>query len=206
MKKAAMIFLSLVVVMFLATRVQAELVFDLDFGQDGIAEQKLDGVDYWELTPSEVVWIDVYVSNVPDPGLISFGIDIAYDPSQLGVTPGTETYMPNWYITSAADISTPGDIIMKGGRMFPGLAGDNIKLGTIELHCEAIGLSDIWLYDTDRCGGFDDFVLADGSGLDDEFCATGIKLGSVNNVPIPGSFLLLASALFGLVGIKRKSI
>ena len=205
MKKAAMVFLSLLVVMFLATRVQAELVFDLDFGQDGAAEVKVGGVDYWELHPSEVVWIDVYVSNVPDPGLISFGIDIVYDPTQIEVTPGTDIAWANWYLGPGVIHEIP-EIEMKGGRMYPGLAGDNIKLGTIELHCEAIGLSDLWLYDADHCGGYDDFVLSDGTVLDHEFCATGIKVAAINNVPIPGSFLLLASALFGLVGIKRKSI
>jgi hypothetical protein len=178
--------------------------FKLDFGQDGSFE------DTWILDPSEVVWIDVYVSNIPPPGLISMGFDIEYDPRQLAVTPGTAVDAANWYINPQVNIDTPGEIEMKGGRVFPGLydplsglAGNDIKLGTIELHCILPGISDLWLFDSDRQGGYDDFVLQDGTVLDVQL-KDGVKVGTIINTPIPSAVLLLGSGLVGLLGFRRR--
>jgi len=71
---------------------------------------------------------------------------------------------------------------MKGERLEPGLSGDNIKLGTIELKCVAGGISELWLYDSDRGGDHDDFLLMDGRVLDEQI-VNGVNLAEVNNVP-----------------------
>ena len=64
---------------------------------------------------------------------------------------------------------------MKGGRI-TGLSGDNIKLGTIELKCKALGISELWLYDSDRGGDYSDFLLMDGKVLDYQI-VNGVEIG-----------------------------
>jgi hypothetical protein len=110
--------------------------------------------DKWNLKPCEVVWLEMYISEVPkgeravpdDPfsiGLLSMGLIANYDPDQLAVTDGTEVYTPNWYMSPKTDTSVDGVVDMIGGRLYPGLYGDDIHLGTIELHCKAIGCSPV---------------------------------------------------------------
>jgi hypothetical protein len=130
------------------------------------------------------------------------GLDLVYDQAQLAVLGAKIDSPTNWWFGSA-NTSVPGEVEMRGMRVV-GLPGDNIKLGTIELKCIAPGLSELWLYDSDRGGSYDDFVLADSTVLDEQI-SKGIMVGAVNNVPIPGSLLLLSSALLGLVGLKRRS-
>jgi hypothetical protein len=197
LKKSLALILTMFMVVGFSSLASAALMFNLDFGQDGTYE------DYWEMDVDDEVYINIYVSDVPSDGLISMGMDITYDISQLAVTAGTEVYTSNWYVSPSVDSSTPGSIIMKGGRMYPGLEGDNILLGTIELHCIAPGLSEIWLFDSDGQGGYDDFVLANGTVFDGEL-ADGIKLAEINNVPIPGALVLLGSGLVGLIGLGRR--
>ena len=153
----------------------------------------------------------MYISDVPtgelavptDPdsiGLLSMGLIASYDPSQLEVTTGTDRDKSIWWMGPPTDISTPGVVDMKGGRLYPGMYGDDIHLGTIELHC-IYQPACSFLTLIDHPYPYDDFVLADGTVLDGT-----IEYGSIeiNNVPIPGAILLLGSGFLGLVGIKRK--
>jgi len=203
MKRLLVLLMAGFMVIGFAMTASAALEFNLDFGQDGSYEDSIT------LNPSESVLIDLYVSNVPAPamqGLISMGLDITYDPAQLAVTPGTEVYMPNWYVSPQVDLSRAGEIEMKGARLPPGLpmAGDDVKLGTIELHCIAPGMvSELWLFDSDRGGSYDDFVLVDGTVLDGDI-VKGVKLATIVNTPIPSAVLLLGSGLIGLLGFRRK--
>ena len=198
MKRLFVLVLALFIVFGLANLVRADLIFNLDFKQDGNYE------NYWELKPGETVLIDIYVSNVPDSGLISMGFDIVYDQTQLEVvSAGIDS--TNWYIGSVQHTSP--EIEMKGGRI-TGLSGDNIKLGTIELKCKALGISELWLYDSDREYGFghyNDFVLANGTVLDYQI-VNGVKLAEINNVPIPSTLLLLGSGLIGFLGLSRRML
>ena len=51
-------------------------IFDLDFG---------GGYDTSHtMNVGENVFVDVYVSNVPAAGLISFGFDLTFDPTPTG--------------------------------------------------------------------------------------------------------------------------
>ena len=135
------------------------LVFNLDVGQDGTFDT------FWLAQPGMPVLIDIYVSEVSEPGLIGIGFDLIYDPELLEVSNRTEVFTDNWPL-STVDLNTPGIIEMKGCRFGSGLAGNLIKLGTIELIPVSMGISSIWLFDTDRGGTIADFVLGDGKVLD----------------------------------------
>ena len=50
-----------------------KLVFNLDFGQDGNYETS------GNLALNDTIRADLYVSNVPNPGLISMGFDLVYN-------------------------------------------------------------------------------------------------------------------------------
>jgi len=137
----------------------AELVFDLDFRQDGIYETS------WPLKAGGVVSIDIYVSNVPEPGLGAMGFKMTYDPMKLQVVPGgTGVDTVNWskpFAEPYMDLSTSGEILMAGFRMGQGLSEDNIKLGTVKFQCVAPGVSELSLLD--RGVDYDGFVLSDDS-------------------------------------------
>ncbi|NWH03819.1 hypothetical protein [Desulfobacter latus] len=208
MKKSVFVCFLLIMVFGWAGMASAALTFDLDFGQDGVYE------DYWELQPSEFVFIDLYVSGIPAEangpivtnilGLAGMGIDIVYDPSAVEITPGTELKMPK--IFGSTDFSTPGHIFMLGQAMpaQDGIYGDDILVGTIEFHCIApTGITELWLYDSDHGAGFDDWGLFDGTVLDADISG-GVLLGRINQTPVPGALLLLGSGLLGLAGVKRK--
>lgn len=198
MKRLFILVLALFMVFGLTNLVKADLMFNLDFEQDGNYE------NYWELKPGETVLIDIYVSNVPSPGLVDIGFDIVYNSDQLEVA-SANIEKGNWDRKDSRVTRTFLEIEMIGGRLESGLSGDNIKLGTIELKCKALGISELWLYDSDRGGNYDDFVLANGTVLDDQI-VNRVKLAEINNIPIPGTLLLLGSGLIGLLGLGRRML
>ena len=216
MRKFLTIVLAVFMVLGFSAMASATLTFNLDFGQDGSYE------DYWELLPSEFVFIDLYVSGVPSgepiynyqndvwiKGLLNMGIDIVYDPAAIEITPGTEFRMDP--MSGTADWSTPGHIFMEGSDMLTfimgrdGLYGDDILVGTIELHCLGpFGITELWLYDLDHGGPFSDWALLDETVLDGDISG-GILLAEINQVvPIPGAVWLFGSGLIGLVGLRRR--
>jgi len=195
MKRLFVLVLALFIVFGLANLVRADLIFNLDFEKDGNYE------NYWELKPGDTVSIDIYVSNVPSPGLVRMGVDIVYDSDRLEVV-SADIDWTNWHRGPGVQHTIP-EIEMKGERLEPGLSGDNIKLGTIELKCKALGISELWLYDSDRGGNYDDFLLIDGTVLDYQI-VNGVKLAEINNVPIPSTLILLGSGLIGFLGLGRR--
>jgi hypothetical protein len=176
MKKKTIQFLSLVLIMALAVKAQSVLLFELDFDQDGSFE------NCWVMQLNDVIKVDIYTSNTPSPGLISIGIDLLYDPVKLQIAPETEVDMVNWDVAPQI-IFEEGEVEMKGGRLLPGLEGDRRKLGTVVLKCINLGLSELRIYDSDRQGTYDDFVLSDGTVLDGELDG-GILVANVNNLNI----------------------
>jgi hypothetical protein len=73
-----------------------------------------------------------------------------------------------------------GEVQMKRGRLLPGLEGERIKLGTVVLKCINLGVRELWIFDSDRQGSYDDFVLSIGTVLDGEL-EGGILVGNINN-------------------------
>jgi hypothetical protein len=193
MKRFLVLVLALVMVLGFAGFASASPYIWFDANGDMVPDTE------WIMEPCDVVWLEVYISGVPTPGLISMGLIASYDPDQLEVTTGTGIYRDNWWF-GPLNLS-PGVVDMVGGRLYPGLSGDDIHLGTIELHCIEPGVSSITL--TDHDAPYDDFVLADGRVLDNEILYGSIE---ITNVPIPGTLLLLGSGLLGIIGLGRRRI
>ena len=132
MQKLKTYILSLCIVVVTAPVGFAALEFGLDFGQDGIIESS------WRLKPGDEIQLDIYVSNVPEPGLQAMGFKFVYDTERLEVVEdesGVDT--ANWPQPEPSGTITfnpaAGELEMAGFRIDPGLAGDNIRLGTLRL-------------------------------------------------------------------------
>jgi hypothetical protein len=122
---------------------QAQLSFDADFGQDGAYETS------WPMKAGDVVSVDIYVSNVPSPGLIAMGFKLTYDPEKLSVE-GAGVDEVNWPYPFAGgflDLSIAGEIVMAGLRVLEGPAGDHIRLGTVTFRCITEGTSAFMMLD-----------------------------------------------------------
>jgi hypothetical protein len=135
-----------------ASGAHAALVFNADFAQDGRYEVT------WPMKPGEVVVVDIYVSNVPAPGLIAMGFKLTYDPMLLAID-SADANIANWPSPPQGphvDMSVSGEIDIAGYRL-QGLAGDNIPLCTVTLRCIAEGSSEFRL--TRRGDDVDGFVL-----------------------------------------------
>jgi hypothetical protein len=176
-----LIFLCLILVA--TSGAQGAMVFSVDFAQDGVFENT------WRLRPGESVSVDIYVSNVPEPGLRAMGFKLTYDASKLQVVQeGTGIDSGNW-LGNSADFSTPGEIQMAGFQVGEeGLSGDTIKLGTVQFHYVSSGASEIMLLD--RGETVDGFVLTDGTVLDGDL-GDGVLLGKFVPVFNPGTIMLL---------------
>ena len=140
MQKLKPHFLCLWIVLTATPCVQAALEFGLDFGQDGIIEST------WRLKAGDEIQLDIYVSNVPEPGLQAMGFKLVYDADRLEVVEDQTIVDPlNWpqphpggYVTFNPSV---GELEMAGFRLASGLAGDSIRLGTLRLRSKKSGSS-----------------------------------------------------------------
>jgi hypothetical protein len=95
MRKAIVLFILAVA---WASSAHAQLSFTADFVQDGAYENS------WPMKAGDVVSVDIYVSNVPEPGLIAMGFKLTYDASRLEVVPaGTAVDADNWPVAPLRD-------------------------------------------------------------------------------------------------------
>jgi len=176
----------------------AQLSFDADFAQDTAYE------DSWPMKAGDVVSVDIYVSNVPEPGLFSMNFKLTYDPTEIDIIDaGTEVDNTNWpqgaYTSQPEDV--PGERSMGGFRddteNCP--VGDQIRLVILRIQCIASGESTVQLLD--RGPDFASFVLADLT-VKDEDLGTGVLLAMIRP-PVAGningdSSVDLADAILGL--------
>ena len=140
MPKLKLCCLCLLIFLTPATGLQAALEFGLDFGQDGVVESS------WRLKAGEEIQLDIYVSNVPSPGLQAMGFKFVYDAERLEVVEEESVVdLANWPYPAPAESITfnpsAGELEMAGFRLEPGLAGDNIRLGTLRLRSTKSGSS-----------------------------------------------------------------
>ena len=152
------------------TAADAQLMFTVDFNDDQVYESE------WTAFPGQLVVMDIYVSDVPEPGLISFGFLLDYDsyfldPSDIDVDSG-------WFQGEITDSDGQAEITGLRGPADGGLAGDNIRLVRVQFHAIDVGESELWI--SDRGESVDDFVLAypDGTVLDSDL-GNGVLLGTV---------------------------
>ena len=142
MRKITVLFL-LAFALAWAPFAHAQLSFNADFAQDGAYETS------WPMKADDVASVDIYVSNVPEPGLISMGFKLTYDPGKLSVESAgvDEVNWPYPFAGGFVDLSIDGEIVMAGFRVLEGLAGDNIRLGTVTLRCITEGTSAFTMLD-----------------------------------------------------------
>ena len=140
MQKLKPYFLCIWIVLTMAPGIQAALEFDLDFGQDGVFEST------WRLKAGDEIQLDIYVSNVPEPGLQAMGFKLVYDAERLEVVEARSGVdNANWPYPRPEDFITfnpaDGELEMAGFRLASGLAGDSIRLGTLRLRSKKSGSS-----------------------------------------------------------------
>ena len=180
------VFLFVASVSFWASYTHAALSFNADFAQNGTYETS------WTMKADDVVAVDIYVSGVPDPGLISMGFKLTYDSSKLEVVTGsTGVHTTNWpsggypyveFIDVEGDID---EIDMSGFRTDAGLSGNNILLGTVTFQCVSEGASQFRMLDRES----DWFVLENSTVLDGDI-GTGVLLATIIdsfNLTVSGS-------------------
>jgi uncharacterized repeat protein (TIGR01451 family) len=94
------------------------------------------------------------------------GFKIVFNAERLEVI-SEETSQAGIWLTSAPfpDPYTPGEVHFTGFQTGAGVSGNDILLGTVSFRCVAAGASEISLRDR---GPTDDFVLTDGTILDEE--------------------------------------
>ena len=145
MRKYTVITMIMVLMAAWGAYAQAALIFNADFARNGNYENS------WPLVPGQVIAVDIYVSNVPEPGLVSMGFKMTYDPARLEVvTAGTEVDGVTWFHGTFLKTDTPGEIEMSGSILLEpdedeGLSGDNIRLGTVTFRCLSEGTSAIMM-------------------------------------------------------------
>jgi len=154
----------------------AALVFNADFAGNGTYDIS------WPMKPGEAVTVDIYVSNVPEPGLITMGFKLAFDPGKLSVN-GAAVDKDTWPYPEDGfvEIAKPGEIHMAGFRL-EGLAGNHIRLGSVTFQCIQEGAGELKLLDREG----DWFVLdsEEEEVLDDDI-GPGVLLAAIHE-PVRG--------------------
>ena len=96
------------------------------------------------------VWVDIFISGVTEP-LLSYGIKVNFNPSVLQVVAAEKNtdiwkFEDNGFTSTKPDVvidNGAGEVMMIGGRLKPGVTGDNILLGHIVFEGTNLGVSSI---------------------------------------------------------------
>jgi len=181
MKTLKLFLISLTALLWFQSPAIGAMTFQVDFGPDGTYETK------WSGNPDATISLDIFVSGIPSPGLMSMGFFLDYDPAALEVVAeGTSVDGTNWPGLAESNVTFPeeGRISIAGWRLLPpgspGLLGDNIRLATVTFRVKDAVAAELWLRDReDPVANVEDFVLTDGTVLDGDI-GSGIKLADIN--------------------------
>lgn len=204
MKKITVFMLAILMVIGIGTAANAAyLDFDIDFWTDGTNpvhnyDKNDPGVydtgETIDLQPCEYVWVDIYFHTDYEITAGSFDLtfnaanleayEVAYDPAKWGL-PTTDLTNPGHVISSA--------VVMPIGASVTD--SDNL-FASVLLHCTGISTDELWLNNNI---GFTTTTPGEVIPIDPS-----VYLGTINNVPVPGTAWLLGLGLFGLVGLRRK--
>ena len=150
----------------------------------------------FSLMTGENFGVDIYVSALTP--VYTMGFDFTYDPTQVGVISKAANgaiwpFHPEAVDTAAGVIS-----FMGGSPLGSSVEGDNVLLGSLEFKCLLAGVS---FFETGK-------TVVTGSGFFGNAgdLAETMEWGTarINQVPIPGAFILLGSGLLGLVAVRRR--
>gem|GEM_PF-3862436 len=182
----------------LATPASAALTFNVDFGRDG------DYDSAFNLGFGEITWADIYISGVDAPGLISMGFELAYDSSALAILGANADGWDFYNFSSFTD----SPLIVNAGMLVDTRIGDNVLLASVQFQGIAATATTTAL----TLFG-DDFILENNVSLEPQLPPTSVELTDVTVagnpasgtvIPQPGSVLLLASGLLGLLVTKKR--
>lgn len=172
----------------------------LHMGIDGFPP----GTNYIVIQPSTLFKIDFWLSDVPSPGLIGWAQDLILDPLvELKEVNFENPFSGKWEIVSN-ELEMYALIPPSGVNP---VYGDKVPLVNITFHCLGVGITELipaWHFPI-----AENYVLGDFSVLDYALGFPEINLINpskivLNQVPIPGTLLLIGSGFLGLIGLKRK--
>ena len=145
----------------------------------------------------------LWLSDVPDSGLMNWYHDIVLDPLVEVIDVHIK---PEWQGGYGRIVGN--ELEMSGYVLTGGVGGEVVPLANITFHCIGAGETDLtqaWHFDIPE-----NFVLADYTSIDEAMGFSETRAFDpltihVNQVPIPSALLLLGSGLLGLVGLRRRN-
>jgi hypothetical protein len=194
LRKVALLFMVLCIMMCLcASQASAALVLEMN------VQGEPRGIEEITINVCENFTLDLLLTEVPAVGLGSWTHDIVLDPLVEIVS---VDYAAMWAANAAPDDPTTTDLLEMGSFSFAASSPGEVSLASITFHCIATGvttLAQAW-----HSPFQDNFLAGDWmSTFDDQITLKPLRI-VVNQVPVPGAFILLMSGLLGIVGIKKR--